>query len=266
MGANIFSYFMVRIIDKDAVNLVEDLAVDRVAKAIYSQRLAQALESINSLEVRFDEFPEIFSRMSGESLTAQVLIYSSYLEEKLFELISLRLLFLDSKSDQRRMFSGTGPFSSFESRIFLSYHLGWLTSAQTSRLNAFRKMRNEFAHNAFKTNFDDPKIQGFLKTMDYDLDEFLNPVRSSLTADGEEPFLEKEAISIENEFLANLSILAYRTFVDYLVLPSAMAYGVSPNDILKSGFDSTPKPAQDILRKLSEVLLKLLGRNDITSE
>ncbi|USG61008.1 hypothetical protein NBZ79_17770 [Sneathiella marina] len=246
--------------------MVEESEVKNiVAEALYLQALAKAIESINSLEVRFDELPEIFSRLTDESLTAQVLIYSSYLEDKMFELISLRLFFLDSKSDERRMFSGSGPFSSFESRIFLSYHLGWLNSAQKNKLNAFRKMRNEFAHNAFRTNFDDPKIQSFLKTMDYDLDEFLNPIRSSLIENGIAPLLEKDAISIEKEFLANLSILAHRTFLDYLVLPSAMAHKVSPNDIMKSGFDSMPEPCRDINLRLSDVLLKLLGSEDIAS-
>ena len=122
---------------KNFISLTKDEQVSALADAMYSSSVNAAIDSINKIEISFDEFPDIFVRLLGESLAAQILIFSSFIENKLFELIKLRLFDLKSKSEERRMFAGNGPFSNFEGRIFLSYHLGWLTSSK--KVKRFQK-------------------------------------------------------------------------------------------------------------------------------
>ncbi len=203
--------------------------VDRVAQAIYKTQVKQAREIIDQIEFEAKELPDLFLRLKDESETAQVLVFGSYLEDRVFSLIKARMLHMKSKKIEDSIFGSNGPLDNFGSRITLSYHLGWLSTANRSKLDAFRKIRNEFAHRAFKISFKNKNIADHFKRIDYDVSDFLKPIRESFTKIGDsDPFISSEDITTEQKYLCSLAILAARTFSDYLILPTAIAYQVNP--------------------------------------
>jgi hypothetical protein len=55
---------------------------DKVAQAIYGVQINTAREVVNRIAIDAKDLPELFTRLQTESETAQVLIFASYLEDK----------------------------------------------------------------------------------------------------------------------------------------------------------------------------------------
>ncbi len=222
--------------------------------------MIEPLENVDKLHFDCGNMPDLFQRLASESETAQILIFSSFLEDKVLSLIKLRLFHLDSVKAEDAIFGSNGPLGTFGSRIALSYQLGWLSPRQKKKLDAFRKIRNEFAHNAFQIRMADKRISDLFGVIDYDVYKFLTPIRAALVTEGEEdPIISDDKITIEQKFLCNLAILADNTFVDFMILPSALAYQVNPNDVL-GNYDEGSEIVKGIRRALSETILNILVR------
>ncbi len=110
-------------------------------------------------------------------------MFASYLEDRVLSLIKTRLHHLTSANEEDAIFGSNGPLSTFGNRLALSYHLGWVDKEQKSKLDAFRKIRNEFAHRAFKLQFSHPDIAGRLAIIDYDVPAFLKRIRAAVADD-----------------------------------------------------------------------------------
>jgi hypothetical protein len=238
---------------------------DKVAKAIYGVQINTARELVNKITTDAKDLPELFTRLQTESETAQVLIFSSYLEDKVTSLIKIHLRHL-TKAKEDELFGSNGPMSSFGNRLSLSYHLGWISAAQKAKLDAFRKIRNEFAHRAFKVNMSDEKISALFQIVDYDVRKFLIPARAAIASTGEQyKFVSDDEITTNQENLCNLLLLIMNTFLEYFILPIALAYRVSPND-LRSSFDDDDNPVMALHRSVSGAILHLLKRPGTLSE
>src|ERR1700680_4401644 len=101
-----------------------------VATAIYDARIRESRESTNKIQFDCSDLPELFKRLRSESETAQILIFSSFLDDKVTSLIKSHL---DSKNIEDAIFGGNGPLGTFGSRIALSFHLGWLSRTQKKK-------------------------------------------------------------------------------------------------------------------------------------
>lgn len=241
-------------------------AVEKAAEAIYRAQIDRARENIDSIDFAANEMPELFARLKNESETAQILIFASYLEDRVSLLLKARMQHLDSQNAEEALFGGNGPLSTFGNRTTLAYQLGWLSETQKNKLIAFRKIRNEFAHSAFKVSLSDQKISDLLSSVDYDLPQFLAPIRESFDKDREEcPLIEDEDIAEAEKYLCNLAILSKETFEDLLVLPSAQAFQVEPVHVVRS-FDTCPNHVQELNRNLARSILILLLKPGYTFE
>jgi hypothetical protein len=142
---------------------------DRVAKALYDHHVKSAREQIEKMPFDPEEVEELVRKLRLESQTAQVLIFFSYLDDRIQQLISLQLRSNTSKTELDRLFGAMGPLSTFSNRVLIAYHLGWLSTSNREKLDAFRRIRNEFAHRAFKVQIDDPLLAPHLATLDFDI-------------------------------------------------------------------------------------------------
>jgi DNA-binding MltR family transcriptional regulator len=238
----------------------DDPIVERVAKAIYDTQVKAAREAVDKISFDASELPELFGRLQRESETAQVLIFASYLEDRVRLLIKSHLRHVSSAVVEEQIFGSNGPLSTFGSRISLSHQLGWISPTQKAKLDAFRKIRNEFAHSAFRVKLTDPSIADKLSIIDYDVRFFLTPIRETFTSKSDaDPIVSDDEITSAQENLCNLALLAMRTFMDYLVLPSSIAFQVDPHDIAAT-FDESPVVLQELRRQVSRTVLALLGR------
>ena len=203
--------------------------VSIVAHAIYTASVGQARTSVDQIEFDANELPELFQRLTTESETAQVLIFASYLEDRVFLLIKSRMHHLHSRNQIDAVFGSNGPLHTFGNQLLLAHQLGWLSTTQKSKLDAFRKIRNEFAHRAFKASLSDNSVAENFRKIDYGVTEFLAPIRKSLDGGEDEDLLvPDDQLTKEQLYLCNLAILADRTFSELLVFPAAVAYQVTP--------------------------------------
>ena len=78
------------------------------------------------------------------------LIVATWLDEELRAAIKTK--FINSDSNENRMFEGNGPLSTFSSKIEIGYSLGLLSKQNYSDLTIIRKIRNDFAHSILDSN------------------------------------------------------------------------------------------------------------------
>jgi hypothetical protein len=210
-----------------------DTERDRVAKAIYDTQVRHAREVIDKLSFDPQEVEDLARRLQKESQTAQVLIFYSYLDDRIQQLVQHQLRPNQSKAEIDRLFGVNGPLSTFSSRILLAYHLAWLSDSTREKLDAFRRLRNEFAHRAFKVTMDDPSLKPHLATLNFGISSRM-----------EQSNIQQSALF--DCLLCQLVMLALNTFQEMLVLPAAKLMGVSPNDVAGT-FEDCPA----LLKKIS---------------
>jgi hypothetical protein len=61
-----------------------------------------------------------------------------------------------SKTDKERLFSGAGPLATYSGRCDIVCALGLIPRQLRSELSVLGKVRNKFAHDFRKTDFNDP--------------------------------------------------------------------------------------------------------------
>jgi DNA-binding MltR family transcriptional regulator len=224
-----------------------DTPRDRVAKAIYDVGVRNAREQIDRLSFELEEIENLVQRLRNESQTAQVLIFFSYLDDRIQALMMLQLRADQSSTEISRLFGANGPLSTFNNRVLLAFHLGWITPENRAKLDAFRKIRNEFAHRAFKVRIDDPSLAQHLAILDFNISDMMRSVGVS----------EPEAFS---SLLCQLVMLALYTFKDMLVLPTSKAMQVGPADVA-GNLDDSPALLKRVSLTLSGALLLAAGRS-----
>lgn len=79
-----------------------------------------------------------------------VIVAASYIDELLGHLLRYFLTSPSSEKEDKELFSGYGPLSSFSSKIVLSYRLGLISNYEYKTLQIIRKIRNSFAHDISK--------------------------------------------------------------------------------------------------------------------
>lgn len=233
-----------------------------VASALYNHAVDSAQSDIEKIAFDAKELPYIFSKLKVESETAQVLILSSYLEDRVNYLLAARMKHLDSVKSRDAMFGGTGPLGTLGNRLLLAYQLGWLTAHQKKKLDAFRKIRNEFAHNAFRASYSDETIVSHLNIIDADIPGLLEHLRKVIVENGvNDPFVDRNELPKRIEILSNFLILLVDTFEQLLVLPEAEHHRVIPKDIYGDDFDAAPECLKSLKKEKSSALLYLFEKN-----
>ncbi|WP_170162533.1 hypothetical protein [Methylocystis hirsuta] len=240
-----------------------DAILDEVARALYKQSVIQAREEIDALSFTASELKDLFIRLRTETETARILIFASYLEDRVTALIKLRLYHLDTPKIEKEIFGGHGPLGTFGSRLALAYQLGWISPKQKARLDAFKNIRNEFAHRAFSASFSDQNISDWFLNMNYNVFHYAERMRRAV---GDQPGSESEGIFISGsdidgdlEKLLKLLLLVTDTMFDLLVLPSAIVHRVEAGLIVE-GFGKESQLVMDIRRDVARATLALLKK------
>lgn len=79
-----------------------------------------------------------------------VIVAAAYIDELLGYIFKLFLVSPSSEKEDKKLFSGYGPLSTFSSKIVLSYRLGLISNYEYKTLQIIRKIRNSFAHDISK--------------------------------------------------------------------------------------------------------------------
>lgn len=231
---------------------------EEVAKAIYDVQVRAAVTEVDNSTFEVHDFPKIFEKLKAETETGQTLIFGSLLEDKFLTLMKSRMRHLTSRGAEESLFGGNGPLAAMSARSALAYQLGWLTKEQYDKLSAFRKIRNEFAHRAFKVSFSDQSIRSLLAVIEYDLSSQFKRANEVFGQMGIEGFAEISSLPRETLNLCQLAVLAIRTFEDMLVLPTAIGHRVQPNSVLKSS-----KKTLELRKDLVSTFVVLAGSRQL---
>ncbi len=251
--------------DKGGADEFSELAVEEVAKALYMAQVDHAKESIDAIPFDVDDLPLLFERLKTETQTAQVLIFGSYLEDRIQALFRTRLFHIDSDNVAEELFGAHGPLDSFGSRIMMAYHLGWLSPEQKRKLSAFQKIRNSFAHRAFKVSFSDADIASRLALIRYDNAPIIEAAK--IGSDTPELFPSYDSVTAEQRYLCDFAMLFTRTFEEFLVLPAALAYSVSPDSIMAE-YEKSPETMRKLYRAAAKAMLLIVkhGAADVAGD
>lgn len=256
---------MVTPLDEEKRKQRRDLLEEKVAQAIYKVAVDRARDIIDTVPFEVEELPQLFERLKSETETAQVLIFGSYLEDRIEALFKARLFHLDSSKTENAVFGGHGPLDTFGNRVTLAYHLGWLRPEQRQKLTAFQKIRNAFAHKAFRVRFSDPDIANRLDFISYDLENMVNAMRSSLADEERDIIPTYDKITTEHRYLCNFVMLFWHTVKDFLVLPAALVNQVEPAHVV-GGFDDAPKVLKKINLVVADAILYIIGDDKVLND
>ncbi|MDI4639166.1 MULTISPECIES: MltR family transcriptional regulator [Halomonadaceae] len=103
------------------------------------------------------KFQEMLAETKGEGDRGCALILAANLDNRLRELLIAHFVSMPCKQ-QKALFEGTGPLSTFSSRISVSYACGLLAEDEAHDLQLIRKIRNLFAHEEHGWSFVTPSI------------------------------------------------------------------------------------------------------------
>lgn len=227
--------------------------VETVAKALYDHQVSEAKRQVDEFDFDANDMEDLFIRLVNESETAQILIFFSYLDDRMKAIISAKLIHIENSADEERLFGLNGPLSTFNTRTLMAFHLGWLSPKQKKMLDALRRIRNAFGHKAFKISFEDQEIVDLWARIDINTTNIFENVIPEL---GDFPVYGIKELPASRERLCRFAVLANRTFEELIVLPVARSLKVNPNDICKD-FDDRP----ELLIRLSKASARAVLRS-----
>ncbi|UDL90283.1 hypothetical protein LGH82_02545 [Mesorhizobium sp. PAMC28654] len=232
--------------------------LDAAVKAMYDHQVGVAKSAIDKTKFDSSAMPNIFRRLHKESETSQVLVVSSYIEDRVTNLFQNQLVDLNSEAAKDRLFGSNGPLGTFGGRITMAYHLGWLTKGTVDRLSNFRKVRNIFAHKAFSASYTDQRVRELFVPLVGALELFdSRAVVAAIELDNSQGVRRVSEATEPERYLCSLALLAGDVFRELLVMPEAVRHRVSPGDIASS-YDAQPQVLAELLRNMVRCALEIL--------
>ena len=244
--------------DEAAADALREKSLDRVAKAIYGSHVIAARDSVDALDFNLAEIFPLTCRLLKESETAQVLIFCSFLEDRFKEAWRCNLKHMNSEA-RKTLFGMSGPLSTYNMQLTMAFHLGWMMPRTYKAASAFRRIRNEFGHQAFKVSFAEPEIVKLFQQADVGMKQFLPKLRLMIAEDAElRPHLHSDnELPDSNYRLCAFVQLAGLMFMEMLVFPRAERHRVHPEDLLAQ-YDQVPRIVKNVQLECTKALIQCL--------
>ena len=230
----------------------DEQALDKASEAMYLFYLGLAERGLEETEFDCSSMVEIFRRLRQDSETSQVIVASSYIEDRTAAILQCQMLYLDTETAKQRLFGNNGPLGTFGNRLAMAYHLGWLTKDTMTAVGSFRKIRNEFAHRAFTASYQDLKIQRLFEPLVIQLEKFAGTAVRAADGVGGCRLRRIGDLSVSERYLASIALLAGTVFQELLVLPESQRHHISPNDLFKR------RPAETVIGKVQRTMIRVV--------
>jgi DNA-binding MltR family transcriptional regulator len=104
-----------------------------------------------------DDWADSFVRLGEGGDRSLAILATAMVERGLQNAIIQRMVKL-TKSEHDQLFDGTGPLSSFSSKIKIAYSIGAISGSARADLDSIREIRNAFAHSIVYIDFTEPAI------------------------------------------------------------------------------------------------------------
>ena len=109
-------------------------------------------------------FDALKKEFDGASDRASAVIAGAFLDALLTEL--LRHFFVEDIQNDKKLFDGTGPLSSFSAKIEIAYRVGLMSLREHHALHTIRSIRNDFAHQFGDLSFSDQSVRDRCKNIE----------------------------------------------------------------------------------------------------
>ncbi|MBL8834362.1 MAG: hypothetical protein JNL71_18375 [Rhodospirillales bacterium] len=226
---------------------------DKVAASLYEASVNTAKNKIDQFKIDASDLLDLATRLKGESFLATVIILTSYIEEKTSDLLKIHLRTFGSKSDEEKIFGPMAPLGTFSSRIELAYSLGWIENRQRQDLHIIRKIRNLFAHEAFKVTEVSDRFLAYLKALHPDFEGRIKIIDKALIHGGKKisaPFNRRD------EFTFKAVWVVWDMLVTLLTLPVAKSMQVEMRSIV-GNYDKQPEAIRIITLQIVGAVFEL---------
>ena len=236
----------------DPKRLDDPKFVEELSDVIFNATRSQLIKKISSANVDTDEFREFYLSLTTESDRALAIVSFSYIDDKLTGLIT-KAMNPNISGGLETLFSSTGPLGTSSSRIKLAAALNWISNKTYRDLEILRKIRNEFAHNAFTTDFNNKRISGYISSLDSSEGKILEFVG------GEHDLpLVNTLMNTRIRFHMRSTLTCHAMISELLTAPSAIRLGLPPFVAIHGGYDKLPDPLKQLTFSAASVCSKLL--------
>lgn len=165
------------------------------------------LEFENGKEEQLNAYKPMLRTLQDESDRGCVLVAQAYLDEALEELLRVKF-----ETDPRivknavdPLLKGSGPLSTFYSRIRLAYALGLLNHSTYDILEDIRVLRNKFAHQRGPAQLTDSRVTGILDRLSIEAKRFAVAFSEVMHDQVQEIESKAEELSISTDIPNGLS-------------------------------------------------------------
>lgn len=238
---------------------IDSKALDAATEAFYSHQVGRAKIAIDKTAFDSSAMPSVFRRLHRDSETSQVLVVSSYLEDRVLTILSSQLKGVEGRAASERLFGSNGPLGSFSDKITMAYHLGWLSKPTVDHLNNFRKIRNIFAHRAFEASYSDHSIRQLFEPLMKALERFDATAVAAAKKVAPDPDFRTIADAAEPEkYLCGMAYLSGIVFEELLVMPAAARVEVDPRDVV-NGYPPMPVVVESLQKNMIRSVLEILA-------
>lgn len=117
------------------------------------------MEPIDLTTTNYLEMQEL---LDNESDRGAAVLAGSYVENFLGVYLKSKMI---DKSLTDKIFSSSGPLSTFDQRINFSQAFGFLSKEQCADLHLIRKIRNHFAHHPKDASFKVSPVRGWIQNL-----------------------------------------------------------------------------------------------------
>jgi len=111
-----------------------------------------------------DNLDLLNKELEGASERASAVVAGVFLDVALGEI--LRGFFVKDPTNDKKIFEGTGPLSTFSAKIDIAYRLGLISKREHQIIHTIRSIRNKFAHKLGKVSFSDQSIKAHCKNIE----------------------------------------------------------------------------------------------------
>ncbi|MBE9112147.1 hypothetical protein IQ273_22340 [Nodosilinea sp. LEGE 07298] len=121
------------------------------------------MSDLNDKRELSDSFLDLFLELVYESDRAAVVLGAAKLDELLRELLESQLI--PPRNSKDNFTDSDGPLGTFSARAQAAYRLGLLSEDVASKIDSFRRIRNEFAHRIDIGKIEDAPIADRISSM-----------------------------------------------------------------------------------------------------
>lgn len=206
---------------------------------MYDHQVHMVRQHVTGLDFSIDRIQIVFNAANNEADRSSAILIFALIEDIILNEI-LRYTRTSRKKLINEISTGSGLLSTANDRIQFVYLLSWIQENTFNDMKILKSIRNNFAHNADITNFDDEKIKLLISSLSHAEKALLEVY----------PERVPRPIILNNRqlLLVRSLLLIVKLIGELAVAPEARASRVAPGDVTGTDWDLLPSNMKELNR------------------